>query len=205
MNLGELRDEVYRYLRDSDREFVVPGDVDAWLNQAQRDLAHRLKLFETEAVVTDGGALPEDFVEAQQLLVGNSEQPARFVDDDTFRYHLASGYLPVGTIARITGNILNILPSPTETVTLRYVSTPPDMAGDGDESALPTEVEWKAVHFAVAQAYYKEAEVGIADRFQAMYENGLPPAPLGQHKRIPGPFDLSFAPSVWDEQGSHVS
>lgn len=205
MNLVQLRTEVYRYLRDADKEFIEVGDVNAWLNQAQRDLSHRLKIHESSATVTNGGPLPADFVEAQQLLVGNSEEPARFVDDDTFRYHQVSGDQPIGTIARISGGAIDIFPVPTSTVTLRYVATPPDLANDGDESILPTELEWRMVHFGVAQAYYKEGEVGLGDRFQAMYENGLPPAPVGQHRRVPGPFDLSFAPTMWDEQGSHVN
>lgn len=210
MTLTQLRDEVFRYLRDTDREFVTNLDVRAWLNQAQRDLAQRLQLFEaTAAGVADTNtlALPADFLDVQQVIIGAADAPVVFVDDDEYLKWAASSSAalpPQGTVARISGTNIEVYPTPSDAWTLRYVSAPTDLSADGDESPMPTELEWKMVHFAVAQGYYKESEPGMGDRFMDMYQAGLPGALMGGGRRFPGPMQLSMEPTHWDMQGTHV-
>lgn len=204
MNLSALRDRVYAHLRDEDHEFFLTDEVEGWLNDAQQDLAARLKTIRREvtesttAISNGDGTIdkPTDFLEPLSLRFG--EDDAEFVDDDVFWSHQDSGETPDHTLARIYGAFIETYPeiADAEAYRLRYIALGTTMSDDDDEPEIAVQWHVRLTYYALAQAWAKKDEVGQSDRWLSRYEDGLPPLSKGRDTGpitlapIPGPFDV---------------
>lgn len=207
--LLQMRDAVYRQLRDSAKTFIVPADVTAWINEAQRDLAHRLELVQASVSSTTSGntiAFPNSNAFVRILSVRLGTDDVEWVDDDQWFSYSDDALDSTVTIARTFNNTIELYPTPdTGTAyTIRYVKEPADLSADGDISTLPAETHIKMIQHAIAQGLYKSKRPNEAQVWDAKYEKGLPANPLGINKRLPGPMVLTFEPSVWDIDGAHL-
>lgn len=207
MRFDEMQRRVYAQLRDEDKQFITDEDVEAWINQAQRDISHRLNLNMTEATGTVGAdgviAVPDALVEIKILRLG--EDDVIFVDDEEFYDNKDALTDPWPSIARVFGSNIEIYPTPSEdqTFTLRYQSYPADLTAGSSESELPEELQDRMVYFAIAQGFYKEREADMGDRFMQMYERGLPGSTLGRGRLQPGPMRIRYEAGPFDYEGTH--
>lgn len=207
MNLTELRSRVRTVVEDSSGAYVTEGEIDDWLNEAQLDLAARLKLLQAELSSTMGAAgtsvangtidLPSGFVSAISLRFSTSD--VEFVDDDYFWGASDESGSLSNPIARVFNDKIEIYPAAESGTAfkLRYTKKPTDLSAGADIPALPEELHKKMVRYAQAHARLKEGYEGQHDRYMAMYEQGLPP--LNPRSRtIPGPMVMTMAPGPWD-------
>lgn len=209
MDLATIRNAARVHLRDEAKEFIPDSDLTTWVNEAQRDLANRLSIIESEiddgAVEADGSILlPARFINAQVLRIGTDNY--EFVDDEAFFTARDAQQGAPYLVARIIGSRIELDPKPAAGTTydLEYTSFPADLAADGDISPLPEELHIKLVWWAVWQGLLKEHEEGLAERFQALYYESIPPHPNAMWRKYPGPFRLRFEPTAWDEEGTHT-
>lgn len=118
--LDELTTQVYAPLRDDRREFIKESMVVAWLNDAQRDLASRVRELVLDTITgtvgEDAGSyyaadgttdlaaarilLPTELIMVRVVKIGTTE--IVHVDDEVFNSYLeVSGSSPLKTIYRI--------------------------------------------------------------------------------------------------------
>ena len=207
MTFDDMQRRVYSVLRDENKEFVKDYEVEDWLNEAQLDIAQRLKLLRTETTGTVAAnskiALPSDLTEILSLRIEDDDD-VRFVDDIYYNEWKDELGTPDQTLGRIFNGYIELYPDVTDDdYTLRYVKSPTDLSAGSSSSALPTELHIKMVHYARAQGLWKEGEEERGDRYMQMYEQGLPPAPLGQTRLQPGPMRLEYEATPWDSVGQH--
>jgi hypothetical protein len=194
LTLLDLSERVWTHTRDDDHEFITSEDVRAWLNDAQTELATRLDLIRREvSASTDGTnliALPDDNLTVLSLRLGTDD--VEFVDDDIWNAWSDLGSSPSSTIARIFAGNLELYPTPdTDTdYTLRYAALPTELVEDTDESELPPQWHVHLTFYAISQAYAKEKDVFMADRWLARWEESLPQMPFGREALDPGPTNL---------------
>ena len=200
-----MQNRTYDGLRDYLREFILIEEVKAWLNEAQEDLANRLKITTkyVAGTVTAGGTvpLPADLIEVRALRLGTDNTALEFPDDDVFFNAVENAGAPQpNTLARITAGVIEILPVPADTTTyrMRYVYRPVDMTADADISPLPIELHIRMVQYARSHGKLREGEQAQAESYMAMYERGLPPPPLGQFRVNPGPVSVGYQPGPFD-------
>src|SRR5438067_8159717 len=102
-----MQTNTYAVIRDSAKAFVLPSEVQAWLNEGNLELAKRLRLLRASAgptAMTNGQStitVPADFLEAESLLIAAAY--AQFVPDPYFNTRLAIGGTPAATLARVFG------------------------------------------------------------------------------------------------------
>ena len=201
--LSDLRARVRSIVRDADSVFITDPDIDAWLNEAQTDLAARLDINQTELTgVTAGSsllALPTGTEVVRVTSFRLEDDDVEFVDADTFHAWFDSGAIPPHSIAIIFAGSVQTYPTPASDTAyvLRYSSVPVTMTSATTVS-LPVYLHARMIRYAEAQAYYKLNELGAGDRALAQYEDGLPGAPLGADKLTPRPFTLQFEPGPFD-------
>lgn len=211
MNLGALKQRVRAVLRDDDWAFVKEQEVEDWLNEAALDIAVRLGLFrkqrtQADAVILAGGliALPADLYEIKTLRLGTDD--VEFTNDEVFNSWKDATLTPDQKLGRVFGANIELYPAPATTAAyeLRYVATPtlmdtPEDEPDSPTQAIPEHLHPKLVRYAQAHALIKEREVEQGETYLAMYEQGLPPPPLGRVRIHPGPLRLSPVPSIFEE------
>lgn len=204
--LSDLRARVRAIVRDADAVFITDADIDAWLNEAQVDLAARLDINQVEATgVTAGSALltlPTATEVLRPISLRLEDDDVEFVDEATFYAWFDSGADPEHSIAIVYAGAIQIYPTPESGLdyVLRYNGIPPTMTSATTVS-LPTYLHARMVRYAEAQAYYKLNELGAGDRALAQYEEGLPALSLGMDKLTPGPFTLQYEPGPYDLDG----
>ncbi len=190
-------------LRDPNNSFVTTGMITDWLNDAQIDLASRLRIMRNTATGVSAGntiALPADFIEALDLELddGSTDQ----VPDDYYEsWERSDAEYPIRSVWRIKGSTIEIYPTPEAgtAYVLSYVSLPTNLEeGVQETSDLPVELHPRMVKYALAQAKWLMNEEGMGDRAMAEYENGLPAHPLGRPRNFAGPPTLRREPSNWD-------
>lgn len=210
MNLAQLRDRVYAHLRDDEHEFHATDVVEAWLNDAGREVAARTKVIRREAdesntAIDEGDgtfALPEDFLSAISLRFGLDD--AEFVDDDVFWSWSDGEGMPGHTLVRVFNGRIETYPMIEDGASyrLRYVAAPATMSDDADVPELPSEWHSRLTYYALAQAWMQKDEGAQADRWLARFEDGLPPLPMGRERFSPGPLSLTFEPGPFDRADS---
>jgi len=197
--------------RDSGGGFLQDEDYAAWCNEAQADIAARLKLFEEEltTTVTSGNTLgfPSDpeLIEIQDLLLG-TEDRVQFVDSVTWDSFSDSGSSPSVTIARVFEGQIELYPTPAigEAVTLRYKHVPEVVENGSDALSVPTYLERKVVAYMVAMSQLKDG--ADPSPWLDIYEQGLPPVNRGRDQFFTGPLRVTREPNIWDRQlgASHL-
>lgn len=210
MNFEDMQNRVYAVLRDDQREFIHDEEVEVWLNEAQEELAHRLKILQTETTGVVGASqkisVPSNFIDAVSLHIGSDNQRVQWVDADYFDRFLDDASTPINAIGRIFGSSIEVRPKPAvgAAYTLRYIKSPAAIDSiTNTVSELPVELHIKMVNYARYQAKLKESELGDADRYRQEFELGLPPHSLGQARLNPGPVSLRYAAGPFDVTGSH--
>jgi hypothetical protein len=197
----QLQDRVYYQVRDPDGVFVTPTAVKAWLNDAQLDLASRLRPLTkttTGTLSTTTLALPSDFLGLRTLRFGDDD--IEVVDDEVFNDAVDAGAVLDHTMARITEGKFEFYPTPAvgTAYELRYYRKPTTLVADADVSELPEELHVKMVYWALFQAMLQVGEEGRADRWLALYEKDLPPASIGL-RLWPGPLSVEPAMGPFDK------
>jgi hypothetical protein len=195
MNFEQMQNRVYAVVRDEPKVFVLQSEVQDWLNEANVELARRLRVLRATAAGATAGstiALPADFLEALTLDLAGKK--VEFVQDPTMDARQGIGGTPGYTSARVFGNALEMFPTPPNgtAYTLRYVKAPATMSIATDVSDLPVSLHVKVVNYARAHAMYKMGEIANADRYMGLYEQGLPAAesvvvPRNPLQAAPGP------------------
>lgn len=210
LTFQQMQDRVYAVLRDPNKVYFTAAEVKDWLNEAQADLAARLRVLQATATgTTDGTAtitLPSDYVDHRLLELGG--EPVVFVDDRTFEDARDTGANLSTTIARVYTEKIELYPVPASGTSyeLRYYKLPGDLVNGSDVSPLPPELHVKMVRYAQAQAKLKAGEEGAADRYLAMYEQGLPGPAVGRQRFWPGPLSVFPDPGPIDRdpQSIHI-
>jgi hypothetical protein len=208
LKLGDMKNQVWSVVKDSG-SFITPDDIIGWVNEAQMDLAARLGLSQEEiSSTTPAGftiALPPTPSSQDQVVKVTSlrlfpDDDVEFVASENWGAWKDEDGTPLHTIGRIYNGVIELYPTPNTGTAyeLRYESLPPPLANDDDASTLPHHLHPRLVYYARAMALLKAGEMGAADRFQQMYENGLPAPDLGKAKLQPGPFTMTFEPGPWD-------
>lgn len=205
--LEDMRQRVYNLLRDSERNFISPDMIAAWLNMAQADICLRTRTM-TNATTGSGAttaiSLPTDFIAGQSLTLTNTEGTARveFTSEDIFDSYQDANVVPPHTLARVWQGNIELFPTPIAgtTYSLRYAYIPADLANPDDVCTLPMGLQLKMVSYAVAQAKYAEAEIDEADRYMAEYERELPAPNIGKEKYVVGPISLVPEPTAPERQ-----
>lgn len=201
--LEQMRQRVYNLLRDSERNFISPEMVAAWLNMAQADLCLRTKVMTKQAtgsISVSTLALPTDFVAPQSftLTSGDTTERVEFTNEDIFDSYQDAAESPPRTLARVFDENIEIYPTPSAGTTyeLRFSYIPADLDDSTDTCTLPMGLQLKMVSFAVAQAKYAEAEIDEADRFLSDYERELPVPNIGKDKYISSPISILAEPTA---------
>lgn len=205
-NLTALITRVRDIIEDSGGTFITDAEITRYLNEGMLDLAARLRLLQAESSGTTSGSsisLPADFVAAISLRLGTDD--VEFVDDDTFWMSSDDGTTPVRTLGRVFNDTIELYPTPSTGTAykLRYSKKPTALATGTDTPALPEELHRKLVFYAASLVRLKEEAEGHADRYMAMYEDGLP-ALSPRERIIPGPITLSFVAGPFDNPNEHV-
>ena len=186
LSLEELRDRVFAVLRDQSRKFIGEPAVDAWLNEAQLDLAHRQRVLRREYAGTYVGStivLPKGAFEILEIEVPDgTEIVSHHSHDDVFGSHI---------------EVYPEASSDTSYV-LTYLKEPTPLTQPDHVSELPPELHPKMVKYAQAQACYKEREYQQGDRYLQMYEDGLSPHPQGRGRAIPVPVSVELEGNYFD-------
>lgn len=218
LTLAEIQARVNTVVRDPSKVFVTDENVKDWVNEAQLDLASRLRVFIVENTGTVGGDadidLPADFLEVRRLRLGSGAPFNRveMVSDDVFDSFVDRGATPKHTIGRFhaayisqaSPGAIDLHPAPSSGTAyeLRYYRSPDLLTGAGDISPLPAVLHVRLVRYAQAQACIKIREIEQAASYMGLYEQGLPPSPgsVDPHYSVPkqmhyerGPFDHSEA------------
>lgn len=217
----QMQSRVKTVIRDASNVFVLATEIKEWLNEAQTDLAGRLRVTQKELLQSDAGAaqftggalvLPTDFMEIQGLRLGtvsaHGTDDVSFTDPDTW-WHYSDNGLDVpndGFIGRIWAGKIEVYPAPVANAfyKLRYVYQPIDLVADGDVSALPDEWHIRMVQYGRAHAKYKEGEDGQGDRYLTLYETGLPSLRSPRSQLRPGPITLTNEWNAFDSDTESI-
>lgn len=199
-NFNELREKVFTVVRDSGRTFITEADVDQWLSEAMLDLSSRLRLAHGSAsgTVTSGSiTLPTDYIDLISLAVdGVTDGYIDFdVDTETFDQYQDDEDDPGVTIGRVFNGAIELYPAPSNgtAYTLRYWATESAALADFSGS-----LQIRMVNYARAHALYKNREDTTADRYMALYEQGLPGPNTASRNHDPGPLTIKPALGYFD-------
>lgn len=188
MDFGTMQTRVRDVIRDSNAAFISDSEIQGWLNEANEDVARRLRILRQIAsgTWTSGVTLtlPADFMEALTLEVNSKK--VEFVPDSIMDARIAIGGTPVYISARVFGNVIEIFPTQAAVpYTLRYLKRPTTMTAPADVSELPTFLHARLVQYGRAHAQYAMGELEAGDRYLAMYESSLPPELSSKITRTP--------------------
>lgn len=206
MNLSAIQSRVRTVIRDSTAAFISNTEITEWANEAQLDLAARLRILQeadTQADLTEGTntiALPSTFFEVITLRIGTDD--VEFVGDNVWNSYSDGAATPNHTLARIFGGNIELYPTPTSgfEYTLRYYRKPATLSGDSDIPEIPEHLHIKLVHYARAMALMAMGEINQAEVYFSLYEQGTPnrrgdertwmsTGPMAMTLQ-PGPFDV---------------
>lgn len=204
----ELQTRVRYHLRDSAGNFVLTAAIKDWINEAQLDVAARLRPVTNKATGTTSAgntlAVPADFLALRTLRLdtdgdGTVEDDVEIVDDDVFNDSVDEGVTLDHTIARVIDGNFEFYGTPTTGTAyeLVYYQKPTDLSADGDVSVLPLELHKKLGYYALYQSMMQVGEEGRADRWLALYEEGLPPLSVGL-RLWPGPLSVEPEKNQFD-------
>lgn len=212
----QLQDSVLAVTRDTALQFPTRTQVKEWINEAQLDLAARLRiLYEIVSGTQSDNTLdaPADFLEHFELRLGTPAETVDMVDHETWNRWSDTAQTPNVPIARLNADggtwRYELYPTPAANTAyeLRYFKKPTAMTADANVSELPEELHIKMINYARAWAMYSQGDVGLGDRYMAMYEASLPPAPIARQRLNPGPLrvypDLS-GPFDLDVDSIHI-
>jgi hypothetical protein len=208
LKLGDLKSQVLSLVRD-DGGFITPDDIEAWVNEAQMDLAARLGISQQEVSGTTAAGFTIDLpptpasddqvIRVTSLRLGDDDD-VEFTSSDNWNAWKDEAGTPEHTIGRVFAGAIELYPTP-ETGTdyvLRYEALPAPLANDDDVSSLPHHLHTRLLFYARAMAYLKLSDQGNSDRFLGMYLDGLPAAELGASKLIPGPLTITREAGPFD-------
>lgn len=208
MKFAEMERRVYGFLREANKAFIQPEQVQDWLNDGARDIAQRQRVLtqKSEGNTTAAGTIPvpDDLFEIKRLSIGGGY--VEIADDDLYDSYEDAGDTPRHTLSRIFAGSIETYPvQALKAFVLKYWRNPTVMVEGEDECDLPLELQPKVVEYAIAQAFLKEGETAQYEYHWRMFEEGLQPPPLGRQRlnasplRIdlePGPFDTSDATHI---------
>jgi len=193
--LEDLRDQAFSVLRDSERAFVTPDDVDGYINTAYMDINARLRLRQVlleDTTDADGKIpYPTDFVEMINLWIGGVA--VQVVGDGTFQsWAVPAQSTPFANIVRAFANEFQTYPVQASTdYALEYVGRPTLLVNDTDQPVWITpELCVRLWKYAAAEAKRKEGEAQEAQTYMDEYLEGLPGRPRVQHRMRPAPISL---------------
>lgn len=207
LRLGDLANQVWSLTKDKGTQ-VTRDDIEAWVNEAQMDLATRLGLDQVEKPGTiTGGTVPlpavagtdREVVRIHSLRLGGDDD-VEFVDDDVFHTWADSGDNPGHTLGRVFAGVVELYPTPADGTAyeLRHDAIPMPLHADDDVSSLPHHLHVKLLFWARWMGLSKVGQDERAVAFYQLYEAGLPERELGQGKLTPGPLSLSIEPGPFD-------
>ena len=201
MNRGEMRSRVRSVVRDTAGTFVTDDDINDWLEEANIDLAARLRLLQGEDTGTTTGnsvTLPTDFIAMHTLRLG-TEDDVMFTDDDVWTSYSDEAVSVTNTLGRIWEGAAQLYPTPADgtAYALRYYRTPVAMS-DTTDSELPVSFHTKMVNYARAHASIKDGEQSQANMYFSLYEQGLPPVSRERERLTPGPMTMRLEPGPFD-------
>lgn len=190
----QLQNRTYAVIRDPSKVFVLLSEVKDWLNEAQLEIAARLRcidkeLSDTFADATGVEPVPADFVDIEGFRIGTAD--VVFVDSQSFwgaKDESLTLEEPAAYLGRIFGGNFEVYPAPAAATAykLRYIRKPATLSGDSDVPEIPEEWHVHMTYYATARALYKLNEEGNADRYMAMYQEGLPPKRSPRSRNRPG-------------------
>lgn len=202
----QLQDRTYAILRDPGQTFVLLTEVKDWINEAQLEIATRLRCIEHELSDTFADAtgvepVPADFLDILGFRIGTAD--VTFVDSQSFWEAQDEGLTleePAPYIGRIFDGAFEIYPAPASGTAykLRYVRTPATLSADNDVPEIPTEWHVHLSLYATARALYKMNEEGHGDKYMAMYLEGLPPMRSPRSRNRPGKRAIVVEPNAFD-------
>jgi hypothetical protein len=162
---------------------VYRSRVKDWINEAQQRIARQVEgpEFQTNysVVMVVGQAsypLPVDFARIQDLsypLYGYRLQAIDIQDYDLVAYSQAAQASP----QRYTLDQFNLLlwpyPASTDSLTMRYISVPPKLVGDGDVPVLNPNYWDLLVSYSARKAFEAEDDYEAAQYFSTQFKADL--------------------------------
>jgi hypothetical protein len=209
-----LLQQVRIFSRDPDGTFIEDPFILAWMNEAQRDLAARLKLLDatvtgtvSAGVITLPWATDPQYLEMITLEIAGSK--VMFVDTDMFDGY-ADSATTVGDdtiIARVFNNTVELYPAPANgtAYTLVEKRLPAELTSGDDVVVLPMQLERKIVEYCKFQAMMMLGRTDEASAWLNMYENQLPPPSTGRIGQNPVFLSTQPEATVFDEDARSVS
>lgn len=190
---------------DSAGTFESDNDITDWLNEAQRDLSHRLPLVQAETTGTWAGtslALPATLTDIISFRLVDDD--VQFVDNADWWTNYDDEGDPDPSIGRVFNGAIEVYPTPAAgtAYALRYYKEPADLSAGADVSTLPLELHMRMVRYAQAMAKLKEGDIGMHREYMAMYEGSgrmqLPKSDLGRARIQPGPITIQMEAGPFD-------
>lgn len=198
MDFVTMQNRSYDGFRDAPREFILLTEVKDWLNEAQRDIAHRQKVL-TKSIVNQVVPndqlipLPNDYIDLKGLRFDGFE--VEWPDEAA-----VFGTPSSGPIARVIGRKIQINPLPAAGAIydMDYAYEPADLVADGAISELPSDLHQKLVFYARAQGFLRLNNYAQAQYWTDRYEEGLEPLSAGKHGLSPQPMEVGYQRGPFD-------
>ncbi len=210
--LSDMISRVRSIMRDDAGIFITNQDITAWLNEGLLDLAWRTRSVQlyicgTIPAGTWQVTLPPRFQEVSLMRTQLSAQtdpsqpfqPVTFVDDDAWENWQVQQGSPPNVIARIFGPNIEIYPAPLlpTVYDLKYVGQPLALAGPGDQTDLPQELQLKVIRYAMAMGMLKSQQYIAYEMAMQEYNEGLAPV-NPQARTMPGPLQIALVAGPFD-------
>src|SRR3972149_4496659 len=136
MAVDKIHTAIWDVIKQRQNVYITTPQIKSWLNDAQRDLATRLRILRktTTAIAIDDVAgtiaIPADFLEAIGLKLSTDTYDAQPVNDETFLSWKQNALTPPKTIFRVLQTTIEFYPLPavSATAALRYAYTPADLS-----------------------------------------------------------------------------
>jgi hypothetical protein len=200
--IAELIDRALTPMRDPDQDFFEDTEMLAYVNEATRDLAARLKLLEKEEAASITGdliALPDDCLQARWVRADEDDSQVVFLDESTFfAYRSGTEGTPDAPIATNYADRILTSPALEGTWYLGYYALPPVAASTGEAFPLVALYEDKVVHFARSRCYGRLGDRDMARDEMGLYESGLPGMDRAFQRNRPGLMTISRQGNAFD-------
>ena len=187
---------------DANSDFVSDAEIYDVLNEAQLDLASRLKCLTKRATSTTSGntiTIPADYLDMLTLRLGTTDT-VEWVDVTEWNAWSDGGETPRSTLGRIFNDTIYMYPTPTTgtAYVLDYYQLPAVMTTGTDEPEVNEALQLKMLDYARSYIAEKEKDYEQATYYKTRYEDGLPVVPGLTTNEAPGPIAMSFAAGPFD-------
>lgn len=210
MTLTDIISRVRSVIRDSAGTFISDTEITEWANEAQLELAVRMRLLQeedTEADLTEGTntiTTPATFLAQSSLRIGTDD--VEFVSDDVWNSWADSETTPDHTIARVFDDLIELYPTPSSgfTYKLRYQRKPAVLINGSDTPEIPEHLHIKLLHYCRYNALLAMGELQQANTYIGLYEQGVGRKGLPDRKWMTTPGQMVVARGPFDtDDASH--